>query len=188
MANYFDDLADLDDVGTLDMGDTGDVGLEMGIRNPFRRRAKKRAMVRRRIAARALMPAIPGVPMPGARLQPLGLGATAFTVASGAVLSLVARPQRPFKGQRLVVDITRTGASATGLVTITRLDIGTANQLVSSGALSAAAFAATAFDVNLQLDPATPGIDITVQFAVSVSPAGADRIDLSGTIFGTTVG
>jgi len=173
MPNYFDDLSDLDDVGTLELG-------------AWRR--KKRAAAGRRVAARALMPAIPGVPMPGARLQPLGMGASAFTAASGTVLALTARPQRPFKGQRLVVDITRTGASATGLITITRLDIGTANQLVSSGALSAAAFAATAFDVNLQLDPATPGIDITVQFAISVAPAGADRVDFAGTIFGTTVG
>lgn len=126
--------------------------------------------------------------MPGARLQPLGFGASAFTAASGTVLSLQATPQRPFKGQRLVVDITRTGASATGLITITRLDVGTANQLVSSGPLSAAAFAATAFDVNLQLDPATPGILIVVQFAISAAPAAADRVDFSATMFGTAVG
>jgi len=175
MPNYFDDLADMDGMGTLEMG------IEMGRRGMRRSRG-------RRIPARRLIPQVPGVPMPGARLQPLGLGATAFTAASGTILALVARPQRPFLGQRLVVDITRTGASATGLVTITRLDIGTANQLVSSGALSAAAFAATAFDVNLQLDPATPGIDITVQFAITVAPAAADRVDISGTIFGTTVG
>jgi hypothetical protein len=188
MANYFDDMADLEDLEDvgLDMGT-----LELGIRNPFRRRRraqKARQMTRRAVPARMLIPQVPGVPMPGARLQPLGLGSTAFTAASGTVLALTARPQRPFKGQRLVVDITRTGATATGLVTITRLDIGTSNQLVSSGSLSASAFAATAFDVNLQLDPATPGIDIVVQFAVSVAPGGADRIDLSGTIFGTTVG
>lgn len=185
MANYFDDLADLEDVGldmgTLDMGDVGAWGRR-------RRRQKARGMTRQRTPARLLIPAVPGVPAPGARLQPLGLGSTAFTAASGTVLALTARPQRPFKGQRLVVDITRTGATATGLVTITRLDIGTMNQLVSSGSLSASAFAATAFDVNLQLDPATPGIDIVVQFAISVAPGGADRVDISGTIFGTTVG
>lgn len=174
MANYFDDLADMGaDMGSLEMG-------------AFRRGRRRGAG--RSVNVRRLIPQVPGVPMPGARLQPLGLGATAFTAASGTILALTARPQRPFLGQRLVVDITRTGATATGLVTITRLDIGTANQLVSSGALSAAAFAATAFDVNLQLDPATPGIDITVQFAISVAPGAADRVDISGTIFGTTVG
>lgn len=179
MANYFDDLADLDDVGTLELG---------ARRRRSGRGVRMYGQRSTRVPARKLIPDIPGVPMPGARLQPLGMGSSAFTAASGAVLALTARPQRPFKGQRLVVDITRTGATATGLVTITRLDIGTMNQLVSSGSLSASAFAATAFDVNLQLDPATPGIDIVVQFAISVAPGAADRVDFSGTIFGTTIG
>lgn len=177
MPNYFDDLAD---IGDDDLG-----ALEVGIRNPFRRRRRGGG---RRIPARSLIPATPGVPMPGVRLQPLGLGATAFTAASGTILALTAQPQRPFKGQRLVIDITRTGASATGLVTVTRLDVGTANQLVASSALSAAAFAPTAFDVNLQLDPATPGITITLQLAISAAPAGADRVDVGATILGTSVG
>lgn len=169
----FDDLADLVedvDVGTLEMG----------------------ALARRRgrggIPARRLIPRIPGVPAAGARLQPLGLGATAFTAASGTILQLQGNPQRPFKGQRLVVDLTRTGTSATGLVTITRLDVGTSNQLVASGPISASAFQATAFDTNLQLDPATPGVTITVQFAISAAPTGTDRVDVGATIFGTTVG
>lgn len=175
----FDDLADLEDmVGSLEIG------------APRRRgRLVRRGGGRRGgIPARRLIPRVPGVPMPGARLQPLGFGASAFTAASGTTLSLQATPQRPFKGQRLVVDITRTGASATGLVTITRLDVGTANQLVSSGSLSAAAFAATAFDVNLQLDPATPGILIVVQFTISAAPTMTDRVDFSATMFGTSVG
>ena len=176
MPRYFDDLAD---IGDDDLG-----SLEVGIRNPFRRRRGGG----RGIPRRSLIPSTPGVPMPGVRLQPLGLGATAFTAASGTILALTAQPQRPFKGQRLVVDITRTGASATGLVTITRLDVGTANQLVASSALSAAAFAPTAFDVNLQLDPATPGITITVQFAISAAPVAADRVDIGATILGTSVG
>lgn len=170
---YFNDLADL---GDADMGT-----LEMGA---FRRRRKRRGGINRR----ALIPGTPGVPMPGARLQPLGLGATAFTNVSGTVLSLQAQPQRPFKGQRLVIDITRTGPTATGLVTVNRLDIGTSNQLVSSGALSAAAFTPQAVDVNLELDPATPGITITVQLAITAAPGVGDRVDVGGTIFGTAIG
>ncbi len=176
----FDDLADLEDmVGSLEIG------------APRRGRLVRRggrARGRGGVPARRLIPRVPGVPMPGARLQPLGFGASAFTATSGTVLSLQATPQRPFKGQRLVVDITRTGTTSTGLITITRLDVGTANQLVSSGPLSAAAFAATAFDVNLQLDPATPGILIVVQFAISAAPTMTDRVDFSATMFGTAVG
>jgi hypothetical protein len=175
--NYFDALADM---GDMDLG-----SLEVGAWNPFRRKRRAR---RGGVPARMLIPRVPGAPSPGIRLQPLGLGATAFTAASGTTLALTAQPQRPFKGQRLVVDITRTGASATGLVTITRLDVGTSNQLVASGPLAAAAFAANAFDVNLQLDPATPGITITVQVAISAAPAGADRVDIAGVLFGTAIG
>lgn len=181
MANYFDDLSDIgDDLGTLEIG-------AGGWRRRIQRR-RSRGMARRRVPASVLIPSVPGVPMPGLRLQPLGFGASAFTDTSGTILALTARPQRPFKGQRLVVDITRTGPTATGLVTLTRVDVGTQNQLVSSGPLSASAFAATAFDVNLQLDPATPGIDMTLQFAISAAPGVGDRVDFSATIFGTTVG
>lgn len=167
---------DIDDVGTLELADL--VGLR-------RARRARRALPAR---AAALVPQVPGVPASGMRLQPLGLGATAFTATSGTLLSLSASPQRPFRGQRLIVDITRTGASATGLVTITRLDVGTDNQLVGSGAISASAFAATAFDANVNLAPATPGVQITVQLAISAAPTATDRVDIGATIFGSTIG
>lgn len=192
---WVDDLADLDDmgddVGSLTIGDLQMMGAlprNRG-RNPGRRGGGGRnGGGRNGFNPRRLVPRTPGVPMPGARLQPLGFGASAFTATSGTIIALQARPQRPFKGQRLVIDLTRTGTTATGLVTLTRLDIGTDNQLVSSGALSAAAFAATAFDVNLQLAPATPGIDITVQFAISAAPTTTDRVDFGATLFGTAIG
>ncbi len=179
-ATYFDDLADA--VGTLEMADVGAYpqrGMMPRGRGPA---------PRPRLDARVMIPNVPGVPAPGMRLQPLGLGATAFTASSGTTLQLTGNPQRPFKGQRLVIDITRTGTTATGLVTISRLDIGTANQLVSSGALSAAAFAPTAFDCNIKLDPATPGISITLVLNISVAPGSSDRVDVGGTIFGTAIG
>jgi hypothetical protein len=175
MPRYVDDLADIgdDDLGSLELG------------FPFRRK-KKRS--RRGMPYRTLVPQIPGVPASGLRLQPLGLGATQFNATSGTILTLSAQPQRPFRGMRLVIDITRTGATSTGLVTVTRLDVGTQNQLVASGPLAAAAFAATAFDVNLQMDPATPGITITVQIAITAAPAAADVVDVAGVLFGAAIG
>lgn len=181
MPSYFDNLADLDDVGTLELADM--VGAR---RRPMGRRGLPRGA--RSVPARTLIPSVPGVPATGVRLQPLGLGATAFTATSGTILQLQASPQRPFKGQRMILDITRTGASATGLVTVTRLDVGTDNQLVGSGAISASAFSPTAFDANISLAPATPGVNITVQLAISAAPTMTDRVDIGGTIFGTTVG
>lgn len=127
----------------------------------------------------------PGVPKRGWHLQPMGLTPVAFLAASGLLLNMTARPQRPFKGQRLVLDVTRTGATATALITVNRIDVGADNQLISSGPLPAAGYQATAIDTNVVFDVAYPGIDITVQLAATVAPAGADRIDVGGMISGT---
>jgi hypothetical protein len=184
MPQYFNDLSDYsDDVGTLELADY--VGAR---RRAAARRAPARRPAGRSIPASQLIPQVPGVPMPAVRLQPLGLGATAFTATSGTLLQLQASPQRPFQGQRLILDITRTGASATGLVTVSRLDVGTDNQLVGSGSISAGAFAATAFDANIRFAPATPGVNITVQLNISAAPTMTDRVDIGATLFGTTVG
>lgn len=169
-----------DDVGSLELADY--VGA-------MRRRSAPRRASGRNVPRRTqLVPSIPGVPAPTMRLQPLGLGATAFTATSGTLLQLQASPQRPFMGQRLILDLTRTGASATGLVTVSRLDVGTDNQLVGAGAISASAFSATAFDANVRFAPATPGVLITVQMNITAAPTMTDRVDVGGTIFGTTVG
>jgi hypothetical protein len=184
MARYINDLADVD-LGALDISRFGDVR-RFGARMNRRPAAQRTAS--RQVPMRMLVPSTPGVPNNGLREQPLGLGAVAFTNASGTILTLQASPQRPFKGRRLVLDITRTGAGATGLVTVTRLDVGSDNQLAGSGALSSSAFGATAVDVPLDLAPATPGILITVQLAVSVAPGAGERIDVSGTLFGMTIG
>lgn len=173
MPRYIDDLADIgDDLGTLEMAGP----------------ARRRGVGGRGTPYRRLVPTTPGVPNSGLRLQPLGMGATAFTLASGTLLALSAQPQRPFKGQRMVLDITRTGATSTGLVTITRLDVGTDNQLVGAGSISAGAFAANAFDVNLSMAPATPGITITLQMNISAAPTTTDRVDIGATLFGTAIG
>jgi hypothetical protein len=138
--------------------------------------------------ARRLLPQIPGAPAVGIRLQPLGFPTVAFLAASGTALPTTTRPQRPFKGKRLVVDIARTGASATGLVTITGLFIGTNNQFVATPPIGAGAFAATAFDVNMELAACTTALDVTVSYAISAAPAMADRVDIATTMFGEAVG
>ncbi len=157
-------------------------------RGGYVRRAPQRSGYKLMRPQQNMVPRVPGVPGAGMRLQALGFGAQAFTNTSGTSLTFVANPQRPFQGKRLVVDLTRTGASATGLVTLTRLDIGSNNQLVSSGAVGIAAFASTAVDVNLELDVAGPGITITAVLAVSAAPTATDRIDISVSLLGAAIG
>lgn len=135
-----------------------------------------------------IMPSIPGAPAIGVKLQPLGFNVVTFTATSGTALPATTRPQKPFKGRRLVCDIARTGTSATGLVTITSLTIGVNNQFVSTGAVGAGAFAATAFDVNVELSACSSALDITVNYQISAAPTMTDTVAISTTLFGETVG
>lgn len=137
---------------------------------------------------RRLVPQVPGAPAIGLRLQPMGIGNTTFTATSGVALSVSSRPQRPFKGKRLVVGIARTGASATGLVTVTQLLIGTNNQFVSSAPISADAFGPNAFDTNLELAACSTALDITVAFAISAAPTTTDTVAINATLIGEAIG
>jgi len=137
---------------------------------------------------RRLVPQVPGAPAIGLRMQPMGIGNVTFTATSGLALTASSRPQRPFKGKRLVVGIARTGASATGLVTVTSLNIGTNNQFVSSAPISADAFGPGAFDTNLELAACSTALDITIAFAISAAPTTVDTVALNATLIGEAIG
>jgi hypothetical protein len=140
------------------------------------------------IPSRRIMPTIPGAPALGAKLQPLGFTTVTFGAATGTALAATTRPQKPFKGRRLVVDIARTGTTATGLVTVTSITVGVNNQLVSTGAVGAGAFAATAFDCNVSLSACSSALDIAVNYAISAAPTMTDVVNIATTLFGETVG
>lgn len=178
-------------MGTLDMGDfeyANSLADVMDVGAPRRRRGGGRGGRGVQLPYHRLVPRVPGVPGPGLRLQPLGWPVFSFTATSGNVLTQITRPQRPFKGKRLVLDIARTGATSTGLITVTQLLVGTDNQFVASNPIGAAAFAANAFDVNLELAPATTAIDITLQLAIGLVPTAPDNVQVSGTLFGEAIG
>ncbi len=127
---------------------------------------------------------VPGVPGLEAGQQPLGFTTVQFTNASGTVLTATAQPQRPIKGARLVVDIARTGATATGLVSISQFFVGVTNILPSAQPIGAGAFAPGAFQTMLSVPAAGPGITITVQYLVSAAPGVGDTIDIATTLIG----
>jgi hypothetical protein len=190
---------------TLRLGDGEELGLEMGdvnwaddladigaLRRPGRgqrmpaRRAGQQAT--QRLPMRRLNPQIPGAPAIGLRLQPLGLSVVSFTATSGTQLPASTQPQRPFKGKRLVVDVARTGVTATGLITVAQFTVGSTNQLVSFNPIGTSAFAANAFDTNMELSACAAALTVTVGYALSVAPTAPDRIDIATTLFGETIG
>jgi hypothetical protein len=179
MSQYYDDLADLGDevVGTLELADVG-----------FFRRGKRRGGRSRGMNVRKLVPRVPGAPAVGVGLQPMPLGTVQFTQTSGTLLQVSVTPQRPFKGQRLVIAEGRSGTTG-GIVNLLRLEIGTYNQLVSSQAgVPVAAFANNSFDTNMLLQPATPGVNITLLFQITSAPTGTDSVTISAALWGTVIG
>lgn len=186
---------DMGDVDGLDIGDAELINDLADVGALRRRAGRGRQQMQRRptlptrsMNARRLIPQVPGAPSVGLRLQPLGFPTIAFTAASGTALPATSRPQRPFKGKRLVVDLARTGATATGLVTVTEISIGTNNQQVSRNPVGAGSFSPLAYDTNMELAACTTALDITVGYAISVAPAAADRVDIATTLFGEAVG
>jgi len=135
-----------------------------------------------------IIPSIPGAPAIGVKLQPLGFSDVVFTATSGTALPAETRPQKPFKGRRLVVEIARTGASATALVKVTSITVGTNNQFVSTQATSAGAYAGGNFDVNVELSACTSALDIAVNYSIRTAPQMADTIEIGTTLFGESVG
>lgn len=193
IGEYFDDLADaemIDDLADVGALPRGYPGMPRGYRGRPAARGGygRQLMPAKAMAARRLIPMVPGAPAVGIRLQPLGFPVRTFGAATGTALTATTRPQRPFKGKRLIVDIARTGASATGLVTITQLSVGSVNQWVSSDPVGAGSFAPGAFDANVELAACTAALDISVFYSVSTAPAMTDVIDIGTTLFGETVG
>jgi len=122
------------------------------------------------------------------RLQPLGLGSVTFSATSGTLLTLTTQPQKLFKPKRLIIDVARNGTTSTGAVTVTRIDIGADNMLVTSGGVSpipAAFFQNTGVDLNIQFSEATPGITCAVQVQISAAPSSTDTVVVSAGYLGT---
>ncbi len=92
-----------------------------------------------------------------------------------------AKPQRPFRAERLIALIARgpdttSGAVPTAFVTSDGIFVGTAlQQLTRGGRFNLEMFSPTAFGVRMSLAPAAPGIDITLTTAVTGAALTGDQ-------------
>lgn len=152
-----------------------------------------RAIVRDELARlRQQDPMVPWQKMPARAtprdeaMWPLGLGVITFDSTTGTTLALVVTPQRPFRGERLVIDTRRNGASAQlQTVVINDLRVGDVPQRIGGGLLPAEIFRPDAFGVRLSLDASVPGVLVTLGFQL-IGPALAvgDSITLSAGVVG----
>lgn len=190
-----------DDIEMLGMmlgqdDDDGMVGLttaQIERRGRVLRRSRRSRVLRRQqnklVAAKALLvPAIPGAPGNAVRGFGLGFPTATFVALGPTTIEVEANPQLAFKGARLVIVVSRNGATATGLVRITTFLVGQRDQRVSGEGLLAEAYSPNSFQTMMALDQATPGIDLRFGYTL-VGPAlvGTDSIIVGTQIIGATI-
>ena len=134
----------------------------------------------------------PGVPLPGETMEPLPLApATNSGVFSAGVnqIQFAARPQRPFRGERVVATIFRNGPTATATpIFAGGIVVGTQVQSVEIGNLPLEIFAPNAFGVRLSLASAEPGVLISGNVQLFGTPLVApDTIGVTVTILGRSI-
>jgi len=134
----------------------------------------------------------PGVGMPRESLEPLPLipqqnnGVFNSTVVG---ITYVARPQRPFRAERPVVVVARSGPSAAGVFPVARggFLVGTSVQQAQVGDLPLEIFAPTSFGVRLALSQAEPGVEITLNAALTGPLTSTDTLTLGITLLGRSI-
>ena len=99
-----------------------------------------------------------------------------------------ARPQAPFQGQRLLVRVARTGAGTAGTIIFGQgIFIGRMLQQVQRGNFDVEFYGPTAFGVEFELDPCTPGMDVAIPCIPSAAIAVGESITVSMQMLGQTL-
>lgn len=134
----------------------------------------------------------PGVSMPGDQrlivpCQPQV--ANGLFNATTPAINYVGEPQKPFRGDRILVSVVRTGASATGRL-MAQLFAGVDLQQGSLGQFDIELLGqAGAFQVAIAMTPVDPGVKITFQIVLDTGLTAPDTIRMSSiTLLGDRIG
>ena len=131
----------------------------------------------------------PGVPKIGLRRQIAPLGEVTFAAAGSTSQSLSATPLKNLIGRKLVVSVTRTGASATAATFVDYLTIGSNNQFVTNESAPTDLFAPEVQGNEIDFDQAAAAVPIIVGLSLrGTALAGADTIRISVGMLADTVG
>jgi hypothetical protein len=134
----------------------------------------------------------PGVQAPVEGLEPMTLTPDAGNGVFSATITTInftARPQRPFRPERMLVQVIRVGttAAAAFLQASPGIFIGTSLQQLQLGRLNLEFFTTNAFGVRLSMQPCEPGIDITIPCILSSALTGTDTLAATITMLGSSV-
>ena len=110
-----------------------------------------------------------------------------LTIAAGATTgTLTSQPQRPFRGERLILTATNitAGTDASGTATINpAIFVGAVQVGATQGATPFQAFRADAFGVRLSWPSAGQGTTVNIPVVLTtVAPSGG--VSVTGTVFG----
>lgn len=134
----------------------------------------------------------PGVGMPRESMEPLPLvpqtNNGVFTSAINGI-RYSARPQRPYRGERLVATVTRSGTTAGAVVPILQggVIVGTTVQQAQIGDVPLEIFAPAAFGVRLSLGQAEPGVEVTAPVALIGALTAPDTVTCTLTLIGRSI-
>jgi hypothetical protein len=159
-----------DDSGEAFVGDDSNMGAS---KRQARANASKQALMRKRVAAGALLRTLPPR---SAREFVIGLGSTALPGLSSA--NIAVQPQVIFRPERIVIP---SNLAADFL--ITDIKVGKNSQLVSPGAIPAVVFVENAFGVRLKMDTAQIAQFITI----SVTNQNGAARNFQGAIIGPAI-
>ncbi len=182
------DIAGDDDIGYDDLGAV------------FRRgRGRRRGGAARASWGRPRLPAVvapraaalvspdqPGAPSRRIGIYPAAFPLLSFALADGVnVKSVNMNPQTSFKGQRMFVQVIRSGTSAALTAPlITQMLVGMTPVILTPDGVPAEMFQPSAFDTNLLLPPTEPGVLYQLSMRLTAALAGTDTITVIAGITG----
>jgi len=165
-----------------------DDGNEIVVGAPRRRvvRARKRVPVRQPRWRRTQL--APGVIAPDQGMVPLPMTASAAAFsATVPEITWSGVLQKPFRGERLLTSVARTGTTATGRI-LGRIFVGTDLAQADIGSFDLESVGdPNAFGIRLTMKPAEPGVWIRIIGTATPAPTSTDTISFYITLLGRII-
>lgn len=185
---YDDDDDDDDEVGTV-LGMLAHQYPQVGAVLGALKAKKRKKEIRLRKANFRRGELAPGVYAPDQGMLPLpmtGRQGSTFALALQAIM-YEGQVQKPYRGERLLVEVVRTGATATGRL-LGQIFAGTDLQQADIQAFGLEPIGrADGFGVRLTMTPVAPGTFMRIPVTLSSALAGADTIFCDITLLGRVV-
>lgn len=132
----------------------------------------------------------PGVETPGEGMVPLpltpNLNGGVFNAATPAI-TFTGQLQKPFRGERVLISVVRTGTTAVGAV-LAQIYVGTDLQQADVQPIAIEALAqGNSFGTRLTLHQAPPGVLIRFLCTLQSNPTGTDTVSVAFTVLGRII-